>query len=145
MTYASLTRRGSAAAVDLLLIAGISLVLLPLLGQLDALGVESALPFLVIGFVYSVGFEWLFEATVGKLVTGIRVVQTDGTKCSLNHALIRNVLRVLDFLPAFYVLGIFVALRSDRKQRLGDRIAGTVVARHPVPKPSPPPAPFLFH
>lgn len=145
LTYASFTRRGSAGAIDLLLIAGISWVLLRLMGGLSPLSVESGLLFSTVSLLYSAAFEWLLAATIGKLLMGVRVVQTDGTKCSLIVAVVRNASRVVDFLPAFYVLGILVAHRSSRRQRLGDRWAGTVVVRHPVPKPAPPPAPFLFH
>ncbi|WP_316861711.1 RDD family protein [uncultured Cohaesibacter sp.] len=64
----------------------------------------------------------------GKMVMGIKVVSTDGSACSMRQAFIRNFLRIIDGF-FFYLIGIILMMRSDRKQRLGDRIAETVVIR----------------
>jgi uncharacterized RDD family membrane protein YckC len=98
-----------------------------------------------LNLAYFILLEWLAGGTIGKLAVGIRVVRQDGSRCSLGQVLIRNVLRIVDFLPAFYLLGAVLVLRSPNRQRLGDRLANTAVAKHPVPKGTPPPAPFLMH
>jgi uncharacterized RDD family membrane protein YckC len=64
--------------------------------------------------------------TLGKLIAGIRVADVGGGKASFNQALMRNILRLVDGL-VFYIVGIILILRSGRNQRLGDRVAGTVV------------------
>jgi uncharacterized RDD family membrane protein YckC len=47
---------------------------------------------------------------------------------TFNQALMRNILRLVDGL-VFYIVGIILIINSDRNQRLGDRVAGTVVLR----------------
>lgn len=147
LTYGSLGRRGLAAILDhaILLLLGIVLVGIPLDWTKIPTAIDRAIAFLVLSFLYFAGSEWLLGGTVGKLLTGIRVVRNEGSRCSLRAVTIRNVLRIVDFLPALYVIGLMLIVMSSRRQRLGDRLAETVVARHPVPKPTPPPAPFLFH
>jgi uncharacterized RDD family membrane protein YckC len=90
------------------------------------------LVFLIIIIVYYV----LLEAgggTVGKRVLGLRIVGRDGRLPGLKASLVRNVLRIVDSLPACYILGAILVARSPERTRLGDRVAGTrvVVGRNP--------------
>jgi len=79
---------------------------------------------------YFILFEAYLGGTVGKLILGMRVVNANGGRPGLVPSLVRNILRVIDFLPAFYILGIILVGTSKEKQRLGDRVASTyVVAR----------------
>jgi len=48
--------------------------------------------------------------------------------------LVRNVIRIVDFLPLFYGLGLLMIIFSSRSQRLGDLAAGTYVVRAPRPQ-----------
>jgi uncharacterized RDD family membrane protein YckC len=82
-----------------------------------------------ISLVYFTLMEGVFGATVGKFATGIRVVKEDGSKADIPAALIRNILRIVDYLPVFipYLVGAILVWTSPTKQRLGDRIAKTVV------------------
>ncbi len=73
--------------------------------------------------------EWRYGGTIGKYLVNIRVVAADGSSPSLRASIVRNVLRLVDWLPGFYLVGIAALLASDRKQRLGDRIAETTVVR----------------
>jgi uncharacterized RDD family membrane protein YckC len=78
---------------------------------------------------YFIIFETWFGGTIGKIVLGLRVRQDDGTPIELEAALLRNLLRIIDCFPYFipYFLGaLFIWAGSDR-QRLGDRVAGTIV------------------
>jgi uncharacterized RDD family membrane protein YckC len=80
--------------------------------------------------VYDVPFEVLNNGrTIGKLAAGIRVVEMSGEPISLLGSLIRNLLRLVDFLPLFYVVGSISIVSTGRDQRLGDLAAGSVVAR----------------
>jgi hypothetical protein len=47
----------------------------------------------------------------------------------VGQAVLRNLLRVADFLPASYAAGTIAIFSSPRNQRLGDMAAGTVVVR----------------
>lgn len=78
---------------------------------------------------YHTLLEWRVGKTVGKYLVAIRVTTVDGTHPSLSAVLIRNLVRLVDWLPLFYAVGIVALLTSDRAQRLGDRVGDTVVVR----------------
>ncbi len=82
----------------------------------------------LLGFLY----YWLMEAflggTVGKLVIGIKVQMSDGSPCTLVASLTRNLLRIVDGLFIYLIAAILV-WTSPTRQRLGDRVAGTVVVK----------------
>lgn len=73
--------------------------------------------------------EALFGATWGKLLTGLRVVDAGGGRPTLTAVFVRNAVRLIDYWPGFYAIGIVAALLSPRRQRLGDRAARTLVVR----------------
>jgi uncharacterized RDD family membrane protein YckC len=99
----------------------------------------------VLSFVYYFLQEGLFSATIGKRLSGLRVVGKSGDPASMRESLIRNLLRFVDWLPAFYVLGaVIIAISTDRR-RFGDMVAGTAVTLAPEKDINPPSAPFLFH
>ena len=85
--------------------------------------------FLAVMTFYFVLVEGLMGATLGKWVVGLRVERVSGGRPGLLKALLRNLLRVVDGLPALNILGIILILTSAEKTRLGDRIAGTRVIR----------------
>lgn len=87
------------------------------------------LSFLALMVLYFVLLEGLSGATLGKWALGLRVVRTDGGKPGLVHSAVRNLLRLVDGLPAFNIVGIVLILRSPEKARFGDRVAGTRVVR----------------
>jgi len=81
-------------------------------------------------FLYKLLFEALWNGqTIGKRVVGIRVVQANGMPVTFLQVVIRNFLRVVDFLPFYYLIGSVCVLATGRRQRLGDLAAGTVVVR----------------
>lgn len=82
----------------------------------------------ILAFLYWVVLEATMGATLGKKVMGIVVVKTDGTPISWGDSLIRNILRIIDGLLVYLVAALFV-WNSPLKQRLGDRVASTVVVR----------------
>jgi len=86
-------------------------------------------------FLYFVVLEWLWNGqTVGKRWASLRVIAEDGRPAGFVAILIRNVVRLVDFLPAFYALGFVSIVVSPRSQRLGDLAAGTFVVRAPRPQ-----------
>jgi uncharacterized RDD family membrane protein YckC len=77
--------------------------------------------------------ECLYGASLGKMLYGLCVVRVDGGPLGVGAVFTRNVLRLIDVLPAFYLLGGLLALGSANSQRAGDRWAGTtVVARDAI-------------
>ncbi|SDM22326.1 Uncharacterized membrane protein YckC, RDD family [Halogranum gelatinilyticum] len=77
---------------------------------------------------YWVGLEARTGQTVGKRLLGLVVVGRDGSRVSRRGAVLRNLLRPVDFLVG-YALGGVVSLISHDGQRLGDHAAGTLVVR----------------
>src|SRR5215831_10834059 len=68
--------------------------------------VVRVLIFLVV-FAYDVPFElWNGGRTIGKVAAGIRVSGTDGDRIGFFGSAIRNILRIVDFLPLFYAVGV---------------------------------------
>lgn len=83
----------------------------------------------ILTFLYFIILEGVLAATVGKMLAKIKVVREDGSPCGLGPAVVRNILRIVDALPFFYIVGLILISRSDKKQRLGDRLAKTVVIK----------------
>jgi uncharacterized RDD family membrane protein YckC len=88
--------------------------------------------FLLAAFVMEWFYPVLFEVlrngqTPGKRAYGIRVINDDGTPIGWSASLIRNLLRVADFLPLLYGFGIASMMLNRDFKRLGDLAAGTVV------------------
>jgi hypothetical protein len=52
---------------------------------------------------------------------------------SLYQSIVRNLMRVVDFLPLFYGVAAVASLMSPLRKRLGDVVAGTVVIRDAQP------------
>ena len=93
----------------------------------------------LVTFVAVLGYDILFEVlasgrTPGKRLNGMRVVRAGGQPVGFVTSAIRNVLRVVDFLPFAYVIGATAILATAKNQRLGDVAAGTLVVRDRPPK-----------
>jgi len=93
-----------------------------------------ALVELVLTFVLIAGYFLISEAawngqTLGKRSVRLRVVGDHGEPLTIGQAAIRNLVRVVDFLPAFYAIGIVTMFSNSRAKRLGDFAAGTLVVR----------------
>ena len=93
-------------------------------------GVVLAVLMIVIFDGYFIFFELLMRGqTPGKRRMKLRVVRDDGTPVGPHEVLIRNLLRIVDFLPAFYALGVVVMFPNPLAKRLGDIAAGTIVVK----------------
>ncbi|WP_164689152.1 RDD family protein [Herpetosiphon llansteffanensis] len=80
--------------------------------------------------IYYIAFERFWNGqTPGKRLLGIRVVQEAGKPLTFSGSLIRNLLRLIDFVPAYYSLGLLTMLIDKRARRLGDLAASTFVVR----------------
>ncbi|MGZ4908024.1 MAG: RDD family protein [Halobacteriota archaeon] len=85
----------------------------------------------VISFAYYVLLQGAYSQTVGKMAVKIKVIREDGSKISYTDAAIRTILLLIDAIPYVipYLLGAILIWTSDKKQRLGDRAAHTVVVK----------------
>ncbi|MEX2535206.1 MAG: RDD family protein [Trueperaceae bacterium] len=133
MGYVGVGWRAVAAIIDALVLFAVAYVVAAFTGGLtpDGFEVRGGPAFLsfLLWFVYYTGMEATTGASIGKLLLGLRVVQEDGNPIGWPAAIVRNVLRFVDGL-FFYLVGALLAWGSPKRQRLGDRIAGTVVIRH---------------
>lgn len=133
LTLAGVGSRFVSALVDftiqILLIVALFLVF-----WASDLGGYGAAAYAIFSFVVVFGYDVFFEVlasgrTLGKRWNGLRVVRTEGAPITFFPSVIRNVLRLVDFLPFGYLVGIVSVLVTRRNQRLGDLAAGTLVIR----------------
>ncbi|WP_432843423.1 RDD family protein [Dactylosporangium sp. CA-092794] len=93
------------------------------------LSTGGSLLLFVVAVLYYTLLEGLTGRTVGKLVTGIRVVdQSTGAAPGFGKALVRTLLRIIDGLFG-YLIAFIVVLASSHRRRLGDMAARTLVVR----------------
>ncbi|SYZ72254.1 putative RDD domain containing protein [Candidatus Zixiibacteriota bacterium] len=83
--------------------------------------------FLGVIAIYFIILEGIFGATFGKWLLGLRVTKIGGGRPGLGRSAVRNLLRIVDALPALNILGVILILTSSEKARFGDRAAGTRV------------------
>jgi uncharacterized RDD family membrane protein YckC len=103
-----------------------------LANRINLLGKWVLAGFIAVNFLVIWGYYTLFEAfwqgqTPGKHIMKLRVIKDSGRQITLFEAMSRNLLRIIDYLPAFYLVGVITMLCTKRNQRLGDLAAGTIV------------------
>ncbi len=97
--------------------------------DLTTLSIKGSLWLTVTVVLYYVLFEGLTGRTLGKLITGIRVIDAEtGGRPGLLSAFVRTLLRLVDGIFG-YLVGFIVVVNSDRRRRLGDMAAKTLVVR----------------
>jgi uncharacterized RDD family membrane protein YckC len=98
-------------------------------GRAIALGAVVVAVFLLY-FGYFIFFElWWSGRTPGKRALGIRVVRDAGFPIDIGAAVVRNLVRVVEFTLGLYALSAISAVLSHQNKRLGDFAAGTIVVR----------------
>lgn len=136
---ASPLTRGLAITVDLLIIGSVNAILNGILAAFAFLSVDIAIMLGTLGsFILSLGYGMYFEArhggqTPGKKLFRLRVIDVEGRRLRPHQAVLRNLVRVVDQMPLFYLVGGISATLSSRNQRLGDIAAGTVVIQERPP------------
>lgn len=136
---AGLGSRATAQIIDWLiivllnLIISLSLITIPkkIFGMDEVSNLVIAL-IIIISFLLYWGYFTLFEfyssgRTPGKMLVGLRVIQDNGQTITFLSSIIRNLLRIVDFLPSLYLLGIAMIFFHSKHKRIGDLTAGTIV------------------
>jgi uncharacterized RDD family membrane protein YckC len=138
---AGIGSRFLAAIVDTALIMLLQIVVFGLLFSLTAglAAVDSSSGWLIavftlLAFALFWGYYIFFEAawngrSPGKKWAALRVIRSDGSPVTLTESIIRNLVRLVDFLPLYYALGVLTMFIDGRSRRLGDLAAGTLVVR----------------
>jgi uncharacterized membrane protein SpoIIM required for sporulation len=138
LEIAGVGSRALAAIIDMLILIGSLLGVMIVLAILGGYGLTvgrlGGAILLLGGFAVWTGYFIFFEGlrqgqTPGKRAVGIRVVMDTGYPVTLSAAAARNLLRTADFLPPPYLIGALLVALHPRAKRLGDMVAGTVVAR----------------
>ncbi len=81
---------------------------------------------------YAIILEWYWQGqTVGKRLFNLRVVDSHGLRLHFSQVFMRNLLRAVDCLPSFYLVGGIFSFFSPLSQRLGDMVGNTVVIHTP--------------
>lgn len=132
----AMTALGLVTAIVVALVAGFS--------NSDFFSVENTETDLIVGllimgyallnFVLLWGYYIVFELiwngqTPGKRVAKTRVIRMDGQPIGLLENVVRNLVRIIDFLPSAYLVGLITMLCNTHARRLGDFAAGTVVVK----------------
>src|SRR3954470_6091718 len=136
-------RRVFAAIVDLLIVGAGALVILAAGDSLSG-DRQGALVAVILGWAlyYYFALESGEGQTLGKKLMKLRVVRADGGQAGMREIAVRTVLRVIDGIGV-YIVGLIVMLvTGERRQRIGDLAANTMVvdASGPAPAVAPPPA-----
>jgi len=134
---AGIGSRFLAQILDSLVIAVILIaitILATSMGGLFGSGELALLIEIILGFILLAGYFLISEAawngqTLGKRAARLRVVGDHGEPLTLGQAAIRNLVRIVDFLPVFYAIGMLTLFINGRGKRLGDFAAGTLVVR----------------
>jgi uncharacterized RDD family membrane protein YckC len=113
----------------------------------ESLPQMKVLFFFVIYLAYFVVLEALWSRTPGKFVQGLVVRKLDGNRCDWTAALIRGFLRIFEVNPLLLggLPAGLVIIASERKQRIGDMLAGTIVVSNKLSWSSAPSSPTPEH
>jgi len=86
----------------------------------------------LVGLLIPVGYYTYLEGTsgqtIGKRIVNIKVVKADGSRCDMSSAFLRSILRIIDSL-FIGIVGIIVISTTEKKQRIGDIVANTIVVK----------------
>lgn len=86
------------------------------------------IPGLALYFLYHPVLEIVMRGqTPGKRMVGIKIVNHDGISPGIGALLIRNIFRLIDSMPVFYLIGLLVCLITHQHVRIGDLAAGTLL------------------
>jgi uncharacterized RDD family membrane protein YckC len=107
-------------------VAQINSTVTQLSGALSA-GITAAVVIaIIVWFLYYTLLEGRYGQTLGKWFVKVKVVKENGAPISYGDAAVRTILRIIDGLFD-YLVGALLIWTSDKRQRLGDRLAHTVV------------------
>ncbi len=137
ITYdtAGIGARFVALIIDSLIQTAVMIICIIALFSVDADWLNGEMAGVVMIALYAflyLGYFFIFEIatkgrTPGKMAAKLRVIRENGEPAGVTSVLLRNVLRVVDALPAFYAIGVVTMFLTPQARRLGDLVGGTIV------------------
>lgn len=135
---AGLGERIAARLIDLGIFLGLYIIFALLIAVTGISGLlqNSYLIPVVIG-IYAAGYVFynliceifMNGQSVGKRLMKIKVISLDGSQASMGQYFIRWLFRLVDFVLTAQVGGLICIAISEKKQRIGDIVAGTTVIK----------------
>jgi uncharacterized RDD family membrane protein YckC len=115
-----------------MIVLGAAALLLRAFDTLETLGTWLTAIFSLLAFFLFWGYYTFFEMlwngqSPGKRWVGLRVIRMDGTPVTLTESVIRNLVRIIDFMPMAYGIGVVTMFVNTQARRLGDLAAGSLV------------------
>ncbi|MFA4867224.1 MAG: RDD family protein [Pedobacter sp.] len=136
---AGLGERIVARLIDLGIFIGLYIVfvLLAAIGGVSGLLNSSPSVILTIIIIYFASFVFyhliceifMNGQSIGKRIMKIKVISLDGSQASIGQYFIRWLFRLVDLYLTAQVGGLICIAASDKKQRIGDIVAGTAVIK----------------
>ena len=129
------TTRLLAYALDFAVVLVLERVIEAALAVFLLFGADLSTAFMFLAFFavqigYGIACEWFWRGqTIGKKLLRLRVMDAQGLRLQFSQIVLRNLLRFVDMLPGFYLVGGLACVWTRRAQRLGDLAANTVVLR----------------
>ncbi len=124
--------RAAATIIDIVIFWIMSFIVAIVTGETSgagfALGTLGSCFVGILGIAYYVVMETMYGGTVGKLALGLKVVKIDGTAMDWQTSIVRTLLRIVDGLFV-YLIGAILVWTSPTNQRLGDKVAKTLVVK----------------
>lgn len=144
--FAGVGSRVVGAIIDIIILAVIIAIIAVPLGLLAYTNIQafsdpmaiagmagSMAIYYVLSLLIMLGYFTYFEGTsgqtLGKKLIGIKVVKEDGKAANMTDAFLRTLLRLIDALPFLYLIGFILILATEKKQRIGDMVAKTIVVK----------------
>jgi uncharacterized RDD family membrane protein YckC len=129
MTIIGDTSKARLLALAIDQVIAFALMLIAIAFVPESLPQVKAVFFVLVYLAYFVVLEALWSRTLGKFFQGLVVRKLDGNPCDWKAALIRGSLRIFEVNPLLLggLPAGLVIIASERKQRIGDLLAGTVV------------------
>lgn len=137
LIYADLGERFIAIIIDTIILAVVAAIISIPIGILS-FPFANPLGFFLGGYQFLSWLLWIayftyFEGTsgqtLGKQLMKIKVVEINGKPIQYDKAIIRNILRIIDWLPFLYIIGVVLIASSQSRQRLGDMVTRTIVVK----------------
>jgi uncharacterized RDD family membrane protein YckC len=138
---AGIGRRTLGALIDLVVVLAIFTLFITITGSYEVvreegtfllqanIGLALGLGMLLACLLYFVVMEAATGRTLGKWILRTRVVNESGEPPSWRQSVVRNIIRFVDSLPFFYLVGFIAVFSSRHEQRLGDMASRTYVVR----------------